>query len=378
MEIFNNYKDFIKFIETKTKKDDDFIIKLDKLNNSILDNYKLIIDNKKDYAINDNDIQFDNENEKNKIIYYKKKFEDSNFKEIKNLLKKPQKKTGGYDKNIFETFINFIDNLTELFNKDSNIQEIYNLYQDYIINNNIDKLLINNISKNISKNELIKNIINDIPQITKDINKLKDLIIKFKNSNDISRLLLKDYPIEKDGYIYSYRIEEFIKLLNKIYEMLNIRFLEFIKKLTKELYNYDKNFFKDKNVQEQFKNGNIDKFFDFSGLSMTVNYDEIEKSLENYEKEDADKIERIAFLDKYKELFNPNNGQWKKDFEKEKDDIKKNKINEIQKRFQKLIIYYLSQESEVSDNYDEVSDFFNELKTIKSKLEKEEKLKTIL
>ena len=466
MEIFNNYKDFIKFIETKTKKDDDFIKKLDKLNTSILDNYKLILENKKDYAINDEDIQFDNENEKNKITYYQKKYEDSNFKEILTLLKKPQKKTGGYEKNIFETFINFIDSLTELLNKDNNIQEIYKLYEDYIINNKIDEITNNiytgkkeeeevkggadddedkkiqgitskigstakkgaisaakglynvgktavvtpikgtyNIAsatgrgltslatsasrgisdvakrivksdiKNIPKNELITRIIEEIPKITKDINDLKDLIVKFKNSNDASKLLLKDYPIEKDGYLYSYRIEEFIKLLNKIYEMLNIRFLEFIKNLTKELYNYDKNFFKDPNVQEQFKNGNIDKFFDFSGLSMTVNYDEIEKSLEIFEKEDADKIERIAFIDKYKELFNSTKGQWKSDFEKEKDDTKKNKIDEIQKRFQKLIINYLSQESEVSGEYGEVSEFFEELKTIKSKLEKEEKLK---
>ena len=67
MEIFNNYKDFIKFIETKTKKDDDFNKYLDKLNDSILKNYNLILENKKDYSITDDDIKFDDQNEKNKI-----------------------------------------------------------------------------------------------------------------------------------------------------------------------------------------------------------------------------------------------------------------------------------------------------------------------
>jgi hypothetical protein len=484
MEIFNNYKDFIKFIETKTKKDDDFNKYLDKLNDSILKNYNLILENKKDYSITDDDIKFDDQNEKNKITYYQKQYEDSNFNEILNLIKKPQKKTGGYDKNIFESFIKFIDNLTILANKDSNINEIYKLYEKYIINDEIDTNITNriygvdeeeqkggadinsiatavgkgalsgattvgkgalyglkglgkgtmdiakgtlnlgktgiqavgkgatavgkgamagveavgktavgqaisNVSKSalkrgkklfldntkISKEELINRIIGEIPKITKDINNLKDLIVKFKNSNDASKLLLEDYKIEKDGYLYSYRIEEFIKLLTRVYEIINIRFLEFINNLTKELYKYDKNFFQDPKVQQQFVNGNIDKLFDFSGLSISVNYDEIERLLEDFEKEDVDKLERIAFLDKYKEVFNPTTGQWKTDFDKEKDNDKKNKINTIQKRFQKLIIKYLSQESKISDEYGEASEIFEQLKTIKSKLEKQEKLK---
>jgi len=476
MEIFNNYKDFIKFLETKTKKDDEFLKKLDKLNASILDNYKLILENKKDYSIND-DIEFNNENEKNKLFYFKKEYEDSNFKEIANLIKKPKTKKGGYDKNIFESFVNFIDNLNELFNKDSNLQQIYGLYEKYIINNEIDKITariynikieeeeikggvdlkttlekaktvgnkglqgiktvgdvgfkgiktvgdvgfkgiktvgnvgsrgiktvgnvgsrgikavgnssiakgISNVLKTskklildtskVSKEEIIRKIIEEIPKITKDINDLKDLIVKFKNSNEKTKLLLEDYVIEKDGYLYSYRIEEFIKLLAKIYEIVNIRFLEFINNLTKELYKYDKNFFKDPNVQEEFKKGNVDKFFDFSGLSLKVNYEQIENLLVKFEDENANKLERIAFLDKYKNTFNSTKGQWKIDYDNEKDNDKKNKIDEIQKRFQKLIINYLAQESEVSDKYGEASEIFEELKTIKSKLEKKEKLK---
>lgn len=390
MEIFNNYKDFIKFIETKTKKDDDFIKKLDKLNNAIINDFNLVLENKKDYSITDNDIQFDNENDRNKIIYYQKNYEESNFNEILNLLKKPRKKTGGYDKNIFESFLNFTDNLTVLVNKDSSIKDIYELYKKYLIENEIDKITAKiygieeetNIKKlfldnsKVIKKDLIERIIKEIPEITNDINKFKDLIVKFKNSNNPSDLLLEDYPIKKDGYLYSYRIEEFIKLLNKIYEMLNTRFLEFIKKLTKELYKYDKNFFKDPEVQKNFMDTNIDKLFDFSGLAIVVNYDEIENQLAIYEDENADKIERIAFLDKYKETFNPTKGQWKIDFDKEKDIEKKNKIDLIQKRFQKLIIKYFAGESEVSDKYGEASEMFNELKTIKSKLERQEKLRT--
>ena len=94
MEIFNNYKDFIKSIESKNKNDDDFNEYLNKLNYSIIENYNLILENKKDFSITDDDIIFDNENEKNKITYYQKNYEDNNFKEILNLIKKHRKKRG--------------------------------------------------------------------------------------------------------------------------------------------------------------------------------------------------------------------------------------------------------------------------------------------
>jgi len=418
MDIFNNFKELIKFIETKKDNKEEYLKKLHKLNDSIIKNFGLIFENKKDIGINDSDIIFDNEKEKNNITYYQKKFDDTNFKDIINLIKKPKKQTGGYDKNIFETFIKFIDNLTDLYNTDNNLKLIYkDIYIPYFIDKKIDKIITNIYSKEVKKeeeevkkggvgfkerfnkfnekfgkkikdklikfsfpktllkDEIIDKLIKNIPEITKKINDLKDLIIKVKNSNS-SRIILEDYKIEKDSYLYSYNIEEFIGLLHRLYKSLNELFLEFIKKLTKELYNYDKNFFSDLKVQEEFKKGNIDKYFDFTGLStvVLVNYDEIGLLLTRYEKDDADKIERLGFLDKYKEILSPTKGQWKKDYEKETDEKKKEKIQKIQERFNAMIIKYLSQETEVNGEFEEASQLFESLKTIKQKLEKGEKL----
>ena len=298
----------------------------------------------------------------------------------------------------FEVFLKAINRLYEYDN-------IYETFYRYIINNTIEKELINIKSKKKSENIYIQTLLKLIQdskqkagssteKILKEIALLKELdvnINKFKESifilNDIEDL--KDYNLQSLDGTNNYIIKDFTDYL----ELNKIKLLDYYKKYV-ELFKKDiVSLNKTRGIEKTLKKYNLPTFYidyikNIEGVNeiqddnIKTKYTEAINYIEKYstpeKKEEIEADSRLQQQVKLKlasfyKLLNTNNGDWKKD--KDKDLSFSDNIISVQSKYVDLLGEIDYTKVEIKKDYDELYRLYESLKTISLKIEKKQKIK---